>query len=155
MLGVSNVCLAMHCPSVANYRKSCDRVSSIPSNGVMSYGRLAIMCSPPSTRSHLLSTASRRLPTIGTFTKSENGYADTVRTLNVSVKVVPVAPGEKTSDKSPDYRVLAGNYDLDAAWAKTSRADNPYLSVTLDDPSFPSTIDARLIEGEDGSYSLI
>ena len=36
-----------------------------------------------------------------------------------------------------------------------SRAERPYLSVTLDDPSFPATIYARLVEGEDGVHNLI
>lgn len=94
------------------------------------------------------------MSTIGTFTKSENGYAGTVRTLNVNVKVKFV-PNDKTSDNSPDYRVLSGNYELGAAWAKTSQANRPYLSVSLDDPSFPSAIYARLVEGDDGSYHLI
>ena len=94
------------------------------------------------------------MSTIGTFTKSENGYAGSVRTLNVNVKVKFV-PNEKASDNSPDYRVLAGNYEIGAAWAKTSRADRPYLSVSLDDPSFPSAIYGRLVESDDGSYSLI
>ena len=38
---------------------------------------------------------------------------------------------------------------------KLSRADRPYVSVTLDDPSFPATIYARLVEGEDGAHNLI
>jgi len=94
------------------------------------------------------------MSTIGTFTKSENGYAGTVRTLNVNVKVKFV-PNEKASGNSPDYRVLSGNYELGAAWAKTSQANRPYLSVSLDDPSFPAPIYGRLVEGDDGSYSLI
>jgi hypothetical protein len=32
-----------------------------------------------------------------------------------------------------------------------SKAERPYLSATLDDPSFPATIYARLVEGEDGA----
>src|SRR3546814_10922903 len=61
----------------------------------------------------------------------------------------------KTSSKGPDYRVLAGSYELGAAWAKTSQSDRPYLSISLDDPSFPAAIHARLVEGDDGSYQLI
>src|SRR3546814_8495457 len=79
------------------------------------------------------------MSTIGTFTKSENGYTGTVRTLNVNVKVKFV-PNDKTSSKGPDYRVLAGSYELGAAWAKTSQSDRPYLSISLDDPSFPAAI---------------
>ena len=44
---------------------------------------------------------------------------------------------------------------LGAAWAKTSQADRSYLSVSLDDPSFPSAIYARLVESDDGSHHLI
>ncbi len=94
------------------------------------------------------------MSTIGSFTKSDNGFAGTVRTLNVNVKV-KIVPNDKTSDKQPDYRVLAGNYEIGAAWAKTSQADRPYLSVSLDDPSFSSAIYARLVESDDGSHSLI
>lgn len=41
----------------------------------------------------------------GTFNKSENGFAGTVRTLNVKF-----VPNDKAKAKGPDYRVLAGNY---------------------------------------------
>ncbi|MCC6720431.1 MAG: DUF736 family protein, partial [Acetobacteraceae bacterium] len=30
-----------------------------------------------------------------------------------------------------------------------------YLSVAIDDPSFPATVYARLIEGENGTHDLI
>jgi uncharacterized protein (DUF736 family) len=36
-----------------------------------------------------------------------------------------------------------------------SEAGRPYVSVSLDDPSFPATVYARLIEGEDGTHDLI
>ena len=49
----------------------------------------------------------------------------------------------------------AGGYDIGAAWKKVSQAERPYLSVTLDDPSFPATIHARLIEEDEGAHSLI
>src|SRR3546814_19014126 len=77
------------------------------------------------------------MSTIGTFSTSENGYAGTVRTLNVNVKVTFV-PNDKTSSKGPDYRVLAGHSELDQAWAKTSTADRPVPSVTPYDHSTPA-----------------
>ncbi|MCD9026617.1 DUF736 domain-containing protein [Luteimonas sp. BDR2-5] len=93
---------------------------------------------------------------IGNFTKQNDGYAGTVRTLTVEVKVRFV-PNEKGSENAPDYRVqTAGNYEIGAAWRKISEAtERPYLSVTLDDPSFPATIYARLVEGLDGNHDLI
>lgn len=91
---------------------------------------------------------------IGTFTAQDNGYTGTVRTLTLNVKVKFV-PAEKDGDKSPDYRIVVGGYEIGAAWRKVSKQDRPYLSVTLDDPSFPTTIYARLIENEAGGFDLI
>lgn len=94
------------------------------------------------------------MTTIGTFTAQDGSFTGTVRTLTQNVKV-RIAPAEKTSDNAPDYRVYAGNFELGAAWKKISQAKRPYLSVTLDDPSFPATLYARLVEGEDGTHDLI
>ena len=48
------------------------------------------------------------------------------------------------------------NTEFGAAWKKTSGAGREYLSVKLDDPSFPAPIFASLVavEGGDG-YALI
>ena len=92
---------------------------------------------------------------IGTFTAQGNSFAGTVRTLTLNVKVKFV-PNDKESGNAPDYRIQAGgSYEIGAAWKTVSKADRPYLSVTLDDPSFPATIYARLVEGEDGAHNLI
>ena len=93
---------------------------------------------------------------IGTFTAQNDSYTGTVRTLTLNVKVkVKIVPNDKESENAPDYRIVAGNFEIGAAWKKMSRQDRPYLSVTLDDPSFPATIYARLVEGEDGAHNLI
>ena len=92
---------------------------------------------------------------IGTFTAQGDSFTGTVRTLTLNVKV-KIVPNDKESENAPDYRIqAAGNYEIGAAWKKVSKADRPYLSVTLDDPSFPATLYARLVEGEDGAHSLI
>jgi uncharacterized protein (DUF736 family) len=92
---------------------------------------------------------------IGTFTTQNGGFTGTVRTLTLNVKVKFV-PNDKGSANAPDFRIqAAGGYDIGAAWKKISQAERPYLSVTLDDPSFPATIYARLIEGEDAAHNLI
>ncbi|MDK7587438.1 DUF736 domain-containing protein [Alcaligenes faecalis subsp. phenolicus] len=90
---------------------------------------------------------------IGTFTSSDNGYTGTLRTLTLNTKATFV-PVESDNDKAPDFRVMAGTFELGAAWKKVSQNERPYLSVTLDDPSFPATLYARLIEGEDGKHYL-
>ena len=95
------------------------------------------------------------MATIGTFTKTENGFAGAVKTLTLNVKA-RLAPSEKTSDKAPDFRIFAGQTEFGAAWKKKSSEGREYLSVKLDDPSFPAPIYASLVEaeGEDG-YALI
>ena len=92
---------------------------------------------------------------IGTFTKGENGTLNgTIKTLTLNVKAT-VRPADKDNEKSPDYRVFAGNVEFGAAWKKTSREEREYLSVKLDDPSFATPIYASLVEAEDGEQRLI
>ena len=90
------------------------------------------------------------MATIGTFSSTENGFAGSIRTLalNVKARIVRV---EYPSDKGPQFRVYAGSVDFGAAWQKTSEQGRDYLSVKLDDPSFPAPIYATLaeVEGED------
>ncbi|WP_246722869.1 DUF736 domain-containing protein [Aureimonas sp. OT7] len=53
--------------------------------------------------------------------------------------------------------IFAGATEFGAAWNKTAReTGREYLSVKLDDPSFPAPIYASLVEAEDGSsHNLI
>ncbi|MEI7346991.1 DUF736 domain-containing protein [Dickeya chrysanthemi] len=92
---------------------------------------------------------------IGTFTTQNNGFTGTVRTLTLNVKARFIPCG-KSSEHAPDFRIQTlGGYDIGAAWRKISQAERPYLSVTLDDPSFPAPLYARLIEEENGKHQLI
>ncbi|RWX74807.1 DUF736 domain-containing protein [Neorhizobium lilium] len=96
------------------------------------------------------------MATIGTFTTSDAGFTGAIRTLALNVKA-RIARVDNPSDKGPHFRIYAGNVELGAAWQKRSeQTDRDYLSVKLDDPSFPAPIYATLseVEGEDG-YQLI
>jgi len=96
------------------------------------------------------------MATIGTFTKTENGFTGAVTTLALNVKA-RITPSEKSNEKAPDFRIFAGQtVEFGAAWKKTSSEGREYLSVKLDDPSFPAPIYASLVEveGEEG-FSLI
>ncbi|GLR58143.1 DUF736 domain-containing protein [Rhizobium indigoferae] len=96
------------------------------------------------------------MATIGIFTANENGFTGSIRTLALNVKA-RIACVDNPSDKGPHFRIYAGNVELGAAWQKRSgESDRDYLSVKLDDPSFPAPIYATLseVEGEDG-YQLI
>ena len=96
------------------------------------------------------------MATIGTFTAADNGYGGSIKTLTLSIRCKFV-PTEKDNDKAPDYRIIAGAIECGAAWKKTARdSDREYLSVKLDDPSFPAPIYASLVKGEgDDSFNLI
>jgi uncharacterized protein (DUF736 family) len=96
------------------------------------------------------------MATIGTFTANADGsFTGAIYTLAINLKKVQFRPvTEKSSDKSPDFRVTAGNADLGAAWKKTSKDNNEYLSVRLDDPSFGNAINAALVV-IDGVQTLV
>ncbi len=95
------------------------------------------------------------MATIGTFTKSGDTFSGSVKTLSINAKTT-IKTADKASDKAPDYRIFAGSVEFGAAWKKTSGEGRDYLSVKLDDPSFPAPIYATLVEGEEaGSFSLI
>ncbi|HIC82160.1 MAG TPA: DUF736 domain-containing protein [Kiloniellaceae bacterium] len=96
------------------------------------------------------------MATIGSFTSGKDGYVGTIRTLTVNVKAKIVANDQKKSDGAPDFRVYAGCAELGAAWKARSNGEEPqeYLSVQLDDPSFPEPIRAALFE-HDGAAFLV
>ena len=86
---------------------------------------------------------------IGTFTKADNVFQGNLATLTLKAKL-SITAIDKTGEKAPDFRVYAGTAEIGAAWASTSKDNKPYLSVKLDDPSFPAPILARLIENDKG-----
>ncbi|HEY3949611.1 DUF736 domain-containing protein [Phenylobacterium sp.] len=91
------------------------------------------------------------MATIGTFTQTEDGaYTGSIKTLTLNVKSVQFRRNEKTHENSPDYRIFSGDTQLGTARMRTSKRERPYLSVTLDDPSFSSTIFAALVPADEG-----
>ena len=96
------------------------------------------------------------MATIGTFTANPKGeFTGAIKTLTLNTKV-SLRPVEKDGEKSPDFRISAGAMDIGAAWKKTSREGRDYISVKLDDPSFPAPIYATLSETDTaGEYNLI
>ncbi len=96
------------------------------------------------------------MATIGTFTQQADGaFSGAIKTLTLNVKTAQLRPNEKgAEDKAPDFRIFAGQTEFGAAWKKTSRENRQYLSVKLDDPSFPAPIYASLVESGE-AHSLI
>lgn len=92
---------------------------------------------------------------IGSFSTNGNLISGSVRTLTVSMKA-RLVPIERTSRDAPDFRILSGMAEVGAAWSKTSGDGEPYISVTLDDPSFNAPINAALWPTQtDGDYDLV
>ena len=67
-----------------------------------------------------------------------------------------VANYQKKSEGASDFRVYAGRAELGAAWKAQTNGEEArdYLSVQLDDPSFPEPIRAALFE-DDGATFLV
>jgi uncharacterized protein (DUF736 family) len=86
---------------------------------------------------------------IGIFNPLGTGFKGVIQTLTLDA-AVSFDPLPRAGEKSPDYRVTAGRAELGAAWKETSREGKPYLSVRLDDPSFPAPVSCRLIETTEG-----
>ncbi|MEO3389054.1 DUF736 domain-containing protein [Mesorhizobium sp. CAU 1741] len=88
------------------------------------------------------------MATIGTFTSTANGFNGSIKTLSLNVRA-RLARISNPSDKGPHFRIYSGAVELGAAWQKHSeQSGRDYLSVTLDDPSFPAPIYATLVEVE-------
>ncbi|TVR79941.1 MAG: DUF736 domain-containing protein [Rhodospirillales bacterium] len=94
------------------------------------------------------------MATIGTFTKTDSGFTGTIQTLGVKATKVAITSVEKTADAAPDFRVKAGTVEIGAAWHRTSKGGNDYISAKLDDPSFAAPIYANLVE-QDKGFALI
>jgi len=92
---------------------------------------------------------------IGTFKRDASGeIAGMIRTLTLNAKAV-FRPADKDNEKAPDYRIFSGAIEIGAAWKKTSREDREYLSVKLDDPSFPAPVYASLVQSEGDEHRLL
>jgi uncharacterized protein (DUF736 family) len=96
------------------------------------------------------------MTTIGSFLRTETGFSGSVKTSNLHIDNVRFIPAEGGTERGPDFRIYAENFELGAAWKKTSReTKRTYHSVKLDDPGLP-LIFASLIEAADGkSHNLV
>lgn len=96
------------------------------------------------------------MATIGTFTQAGNGnFTGTIKTLTLNAKAT-LRPIDIEGDKAPNYRLAVGTVECGAGWKKTSREGRDYISVKIDDPTFPAPIYATLSETDTaGEYALI
>lgn len=90
---------------------------------------------------------------IGIFTRTRTGFEGTITTLTLCSPARIVPNRKKRGDQSPDYFIKAGDSDLGVAWKAQSGGEEPkdYLRCVLDDPSFPSPVQAALFPRPDGA----
>jgi uncharacterized protein (DUF736 family) len=90
----------------------------------------------------------KTMANIGTFTTTKNGFTGQIKTLALNVKA-RLERVENPSENGPQFRIYSGSVELGAGWQKQAKdTERDYISVKLDDPSFPAPIYATLIEVE-------
>ena len=95
---------------------------------------------------------------IGIFTPhKDGGWIGSIRTLTIDIKVRFVPNDDRDNEQSPAFRIYAGRCDLGAAWRQRASGESAreYLSVRLDDPSWPEPISAALFEVEEGKEARL
>jgi len=98
---------------------------------------------------------------IGNFTydKKADTYTGDVTTLTFQRENVQLKPNEKSGAKEPDYRVVSktaqGLVEFGAAWHRTSENGKEFLSVAIDDPALPGSLNAALFQAEDGKSAAL
>lgn len=89
------------------------------------------------------------------------GYVRTLE-INLQIKCYPIT--DATSEKSPAYRIFAigrdgAEVELGAAWKKTmtnpDKFGEEFLSLTIDDPSLPQSLNVAAFKEPDGETWLI
>jgi uncharacterized protein (DUF736 family) len=98
------------------------------------------------------------MATIGNFKKSSNNELQgEITTLSIQAKGVRIVPeANRSNDKAPSHRVFRNGAQIGAAWSKRSAEGRDYLSLALDDPSFPAPVHASLFRAKDGEgFTLI
>jgi uncharacterized protein (DUF736 family) len=94
------------------------------------------------------------MATIGTFTKTDTGFAGTLYTLAVKAEVTLRKNDDKQSDKHPDYDLLFRDLKIGAAWDRTGKKGR-FISVSFDDPSFAPGYYTLVKTGIEHSFTLI
>ena len=97
---------------------------------------------------------------LGYVTETETGFEGTLAMMSLTAPIRIVKNDDKTSEKQPDYRVLAGrNSDIGGGWRRTAKSSGrEYVSLTLQDPSIGQhKVYANLapVKGEHGRHVIL
>jgi len=86
-----------------------------------------------------------------------------IQTLQMQLKVKLQSVGVKRYDTGPDYRIYAvspkGDVQIGNAWKKIKQqigdVDTEFLSITIDDPSFPHSLFVYAFKNETGGWDIV
>ena len=96
---------------------------------------------------------------IGKFTQNDDGYTGNIHHMGLSLPVVTFSPMPVKQGNGPDFVVIGqtvgAEFEIGAAWKKTSKKGKAYLSVKLDGPMLAAPINCALTAQLDGSHALI
>lgn len=99
---------------------------------------------------------------IGNFSydQAHDIYAGEITTLTLQRNNVVFRPTGKVGDREPDYRIVQERdgaiVELGAAWKRNSDRGQDFLSIVLDDPALPSSLNAALFRsGRDNRATLV
>jgi len=89
---------------------------------------------------------------IGTFTRTETGYAGKLHSFGLrdELFIVPAKPSDMKN--APDYRVRLDSEDgpdAGPAWKDSSENAGEFVSMRLEGPIFPFPIRAKLFQSND------
>jgi uncharacterized protein (DUF736 family) len=87
-------------------------------------------------------------------------YSGTITTLTLHRDNVVLRPTNKSGEKEPDYRIVQeddhGTVELGAAWKRSSGQGRAFLSIVLDDPALPASLNtAMFLSDRDDTATLV
>lgn len=89
---------------------------------------------------------------IGQFTTDNENFVGRIHTLMLyrDLTIVPAEPSE--AEDAPDYRIHNGDADgpeIGAGWKEVGEKAGDYLSLLIDDPTWPQPVRANLFQSRD------
>jgi uncharacterized protein (DUF736 family) len=86
-------------------------------------------------------------------------YRGEIATLTLQRSNVELRPTDKAGDREPDYRIVQERdgaiVEFAAAWKRSSGKGRDFLSITLDDPALPASLNAALFLSDRDDHATL
>jgi uncharacterized protein (DUF736 family) len=89
---------------------------------------------------------------IGQFSRTKTGYSGQLRALSLDLSLTFVPANASETENAPDYRIHLDDEDgpeVGAGWKRVGEKAGDYVSLLLDDATFPQPIRANLFQSGD------